>query len=650
MALMFPSVEMLPIEDIITQLKLNFLEVGNKSVDTEEVAGESADNIAIAYKNEEGIVEDRNTVKNAMKLGGLDAKDYLTKTQGTNIETFTQDLNKVLVDEITNLRDELYQLRGELTRNGFVKEYGLYAGFQDYFNTENKKYVYTTTAEGDTIAICKLSSSFVNSSNVTKIIPSQSGLIKVNDWFVISKTDTGENYLVQAVAINRINMEEEITFRSSLSIQGIPSIDNPLDVIITKVQGSYINGTFSFSNVAAQAITGKEKYTMLNDDTSVLLRNITSDQSGYAIQFKVPNNIAGALKEFHIVARANGVPGPLTCYMIDVDKYSNITDVTTEEIGEDKNVLAKSTPIFYEAANSINLTELSFKFYNPETYTYPIIEGKNYIFLIVAEMSSTTNYWEVQFTTNDVQTNNVSYIYGNASGLVMNTSINDMIFSLTTIEIETNVETPYNEGLYTSKTIKVNDDEHLSRARLTLRINKEGDYRCKTNGLINDNGIIRIDPVGDNPDNLGIDKNDILIIGTQIRKAETDCDNNNVVIDKGILIEDNAEIYRIGYQPYLKAVKTTWNKETLEYDISNEVFVPLKLKTVIKDDFKQSENRSDRLIFEGDLKDLDGNLLDVNEFVLQIVWKSNLTNAELKTYDKYIGRIYDLTLSFDKTL
>ena len=63
-----------------------------------------------------------------------------------------------------------------------------------------------------------------------------------------------------------------------------------------------------------------------------------------------------------------------------------------------------------------------------------------------------------------------------------------------------------------------------------------------------------------------------------------------------------------------------------------------------------ADNRSDRLIFECDFTDADGNLIDANEFILQIIWKSNLTKNNLASYPDYIGRIYDLTLSFDKTL
>lgn len=648
--LFYPSVKMLPMDDIRTELGLTFLNNQNNSVDTNNVYGELAENIAIAHKNENGIVTDRNTVDNALNLNGVPAEDYLTRTQGADIVNQADNLTKILTDEISALRDELYQLRGELTRNGYVKEYGLYAGFQDYFNTDDKKYIYTTTNGEDTIALCTLSSNFVNSANVSKIIPSQSGIIQIGDWFIISKTDTGESYLVQATDVQKLNTEEEVTFVSSVSSQGIPSIDNPSNVIITKIQGSYVNGTFSFSEVAAQAITGKEKYTLLNDDTTVTLQTLTTNKTGYGIQFKVPNNVKGALKEFHIVARAKGTPGPLTCYLIDPADYSSIKDLEAEEIGEDKRVLAKSTPIGYESANSINLTDIAFTFFDPQTYKYPILEGKTYIFVVTVESASASNYWDIQFTSGEVQTNNLAYSYSDLLGISLTQSLGDMIFSLTTIDIGTNVETPYNEGLYTSQVIKVNDYDKLSRARLTLRINKEGNYICSLNTLINDGGVIRLKTQGNHPADLGLNNGDTIIIGTEIRKTISICDNNNVSIDKSILIPDNAQVYRVGYRPYIKAVKRVWDPVNSYYVVSNETLVPMTLKTVIPDDKKIAENRSDRLIFECDFTDTNGNLIDANEFILQIVWKSNLTKTNLASYPDYIGRIYDLTLSFDKTL
>ena len=83
--LFFPSIKMLPMDDIKTELALTFLNNQNNSVDTNSVHGESAENIAIAHKDSNGIVTDRNTVDNALNLNGIPAEDYLTRTQGADI-------------------------------------------------------------------------------------------------------------------------------------------------------------------------------------------------------------------------------------------------------------------------------------------------------------------------------------------------------------------------------------------------------------------------------------------------------------------------------------------------------------------------------------------------------------------------------------
>ena len=55
--LFYPSVKMLPMDDIRTELALTFLNNQNNSVDTNNVYGEPAENIAIAHKDSNGIVQ-----------------------------------------------------------------------------------------------------------------------------------------------------------------------------------------------------------------------------------------------------------------------------------------------------------------------------------------------------------------------------------------------------------------------------------------------------------------------------------------------------------------------------------------------------------------------------------------------------------------
>lgn len=673
----FPSTKMLPMEDIAKELKIvhNFSSADQKAIDTESVAGIPASNIAVIavdelgqplqYRNdeEEIIIDERESVKNALYLDGVPAKEYLTKTEGAVIENFGENVARTYADEIAALRDELYQLRGELTRNGFVHEHGLYAGFQDFFKTSDKKYLHNKIKKGDeiveTVTLCGLSPNFVNSTNVNKIIPSQIGVIKKGDWFIISKTDVDEHYLVRATKVELITSEEEVTFESSISTEGIPSIDNPTAVILTKVQGDYYNGTFSFSKVEDYTLTNKVRYTMLNDDSNPSMEKITADYTGYAATFKLPQLNSGALKSFSVMARITGSPGALTCYVLEESKMSSIKNLSIEEVGAEKALVAKSKPISCLTASSVNLTEIEFEFEDPLTHKLPILSGESrYCCVLVAEKASLSDFWEIQFSKNmtsiqnpDVQTNNHSFTYTQGTGFTQKDSIGDLIFILATISIKENSESPRTEGIYTSEKVVVRNNSSLARARLTLRVNREGIFTSETKGIVNDNGVIKVKTSGINPDNLGIKANDTIIIGNQIRKVLSDVNAKTIAIDKAISIEEGTPVYRMGYQVFLRAIKNEWvTGASPRYEIKSDICLPMELKAVMPDDNKISDKHSERLVFECEFRDEQQLPIDANEFYLQIVWKSHLTQSDIVSNDAYTGRIYDLTLSFDRTL
>jgi len=672
----FPSTKMLPMEDIANELRIihKFASAEQKAIDTESVAGVPSSNIAIIatdeygsplqYRNDKEVyIDERETVKNALYLDGKKANEYLTKTEGAAIQNFGANVAKTYADEFAALRDELYQLRGELTRNGFVNEYGLYSGFQDFFRTSNKKYLHNRYSKNgeviETIELCGLSPNFVNSTNVNKIIPSQIGVIKKGDWFMISKTDTDEHYLVKATNVELLSTEEEVTFESSISVEGIPSIDNPTAVVITKVHGDYYNGTFSFSKVEDYTLTNKERYTMLNDDSDTKMEKILDNHTGYATQFRVPKLNTGALKNFTVMSRITGSPGALTCYIIDKDKANNILNLSLEEVGEDKGLVAKSKPISCLQSSTVNITEIEFDFRDPITDKYPILAGgKDYRFVIVAEKASGTDFWELQFSKNasnelnpDVQTNNITYTYLQGSGFTQKDEIGDLIFILATIVVKENSETPRTNGIYTSKKISVPNNSSLARARLTMRINREGLFTADTKGIVNDGGVIKVKTTGINPDNLGIKANDTIVIGNQIRQSMIDVNGKIIGIDKALLVEEGAPVYKVGYKAYLRAIKNEWvTGSSPRYEIKSDICLPMELKAVMLDDQKLSENHSDRLIFECEFRDEHQLPIDANEFQLQIVWQSHLSQSEIIANDAYTGRIYDLTLSFDRTL
>ena len=678
--LVFPTTALLPMEDIAEELKViyKFQSTQESATDVVSVAGVPSEFIATAYVDEygnkiefeddEGVVyiQGRESVKNAMYLKGIPAEEYMSRQEGAVIENLSKKVSDTLTDEIASLRDELYQLRGELTRNGMVEEHGLYAGFQDFFKISDRKYVCVTktnpgTSESYvTFEIAKLGQAFVNSANVKKIILDKAGLIKKGDWFIINKTDVKEEYLVEATNVEIVGGDEEITFRTLYSDQGISSIDNPNAVQIWKCLGDYYNGTFSYSEVQSNVVTNKERLTMLNDDTKTELQAITAGKSGYAATFRVPTNMGGAINYFTMFAKTEGNPGALTCYIFDgnPEVLGLLTDVNAPEVQD--HLIAKSLPVTFKEASNLAVQEIQFDFTNAKTDKKPVVDGgKQLCFVVVAEDADDSNKWQIQFTkanksqSTDVQTNNHAYIYKKGSRLQESQSIGDLMFVLSTLEVAELQEVPKSEGVYSSKPIKATNNESLARARLTLRVNREGILKSETEGVILDGGIMKLSSKNKHTvSDLGFQEEDVVIIGDQVRQITGKCVNNSVPIDKAILLEKGMPVYRMGYKPYLRAVKRVWDTDGGDpgYKVISDHVLPMTLKCVMLDDKHVSDEYSDRLIFECEFRDERDLPIDANEFHLQIVWSSNISKEELNNNKDFVGRIFDMSLSFDRTL
>ena len=97
--------------------KVTINQIDTKAEDVDKVGGIAADHIAVS------IDGDRETVPNALKLGGKLAADYMTTTTGNSLNKRTENIKSKFGSDILALRDELYQLRGQLAKNGYVKDF-----------------------------------------------------------------------------------------------------------------------------------------------------------------------------------------------------------------------------------------------------------------------------------------------------------------------------------------------------------------------------------------------------------------------------------------------------------------------------------------------------------------------------------------------
>lgn len=666
-----PSVGMMPIEDLDKVMQVQGYIKNLKAEDIEkatQVVSESTGTITKPGINDPTLIAlcagqinedgsyDRGTVNNALKLAGIDAKEYLMIEDRNVLSAFIQGINHVHSNEIQLLRDELYHLKTELIRTGHASDTSVACGYIDGFKNANVKYDEKTT-EIDSI----------NGLYVTQV----DNIFDKGDWIVArkDKADVQSNYL--ATVSREVGNDLQLDIGTSNM-----AVDK---TVLYKSLGEYNRGTYSFSKMSYGTPGDKVNYTMLNDDSNVSKMKINSDNTGYAVSLKIPYRCAGFLTNFTINGKTYGNPGPLVCYVIKgsadyIKELGNTRGLSKARA--DGTLIATS-----DAVNSgrVNNEEIVFNFtkldYDPSDSTsslYPEIDGAEYCFVIEADNVTEYDYWEIEFghkksSTVDLQTNNKAYKFYNKDQV--NTSNNsfiempdvDMLYIVETRSKEEEDEVPYSAGLYTTlNPIKLSKPISASRARLTLEVNKEGNFVSSTHGEIK----AELDAIefrkadGTYAEQTVIGGGDSLIIGNSVVKVKTSSPNL-VTVDRNIYVEPLMPIYRCGYKAQLRTYLVEENPETGTPSVKegSECLYPLDLVAVIPSGRDVSSSVSDRLIFEVDLdsiRDDAGNVIYFNQADLQIQWSSFLRSEIIHTQaskgNDYIGRIHSLSLAFDKNI
>ena len=672
------SISLLPIEDIqeLLRYQYDFITKEDNATDTNNVAGVPAERIAVAVS-----ANDRTTVLNAQRLGGKPADQYLTEEDGGHITRNYNKIREVYSDEIRDLRDELYQLKGELVKRGIVTNYNPYSGFQDAFHNSDPVYLKDPLVEG------LLEDSMTQDE--IRIPEYAFNDLDLNDYIVLHQKDIDRFHVARVTA----KMEDGETVKFA------PASAFPIKGEMTdlyKSLGMYDNGSFAFMRPAEKIPTTQEFHSTLNDDTTRTRRNITNPNTGFATTFRVPNSafsVDGEPKTEGYLVRAEakitrfGTPGSLVAYVINEEDIANFKNPQQAE--EDGILIAKSQPVLPPAEQMERL--IDFDFY--DGVSYPIIKNDETVdkktrFCLILEATGTVdnmNYYRVQFlqhkdeTTGelgDLQLNNITYEYtqrennSDEPALTTNQVVNsaDLYYGIVTRGIVTNGIIPYREGVYTAK-VNLQEPIEISRARLMLRINREGYYMTgrpgnPIEGSIQDgnNLLFQKDPslgaIYDMQEIAGIgakNHDDWVVVGKQLRKLVSQ-NQDSIQLEKGVFLEDeNMPIYRVGYKVYLKAIRKEYVPEWNTWEERERVKIELPLSAVMPDRIKRSETISDRLLFQNEFIDeTDPDLAAkyFNEFELQVYWRTEYSgpfdNDRYKEH--FLGRIHDLSLSFDKSI
>ena len=634
------SPAMLPLESIAEYMDKveGFSKKKEAAEDTKAVGNVSSEFIAVAATDEQGqLVEDRETVKNALQLGGIDASDYIT-TQGANAllsDTYQVSVNSG--NEVKNLRDELYQLKSELTKAGLIKQSHCYNGYYDAFKEGNETYI----KEPITIASTTLSQT-------------QLGYITVED---VSNLTAGE-YIVIETAIPQIAQIQDITGSDRINLTTNINGPVPMGTKISKSYGTYNQGMFVFGKQKDIAVSSQERYVILNDDAQPmsLVKKYTPN-SGYAAQINIPSTARGAIKRIGVQAKVTGNPGGLRCYVID--PLSNVEDVftmtTIQEMKQQGKIIAESN-LLYSSNATQSFNELYFDFND-----IVVLEKQSYMFLFVQVDADNNNYWELKGlrgeTSIDLQTNSKLYSFTEGNPLIAEDG--DLYLIVVTSDIVKNQIEYSKQGLYSAK-VELSKLSPATRLRVELKVNREGRF------AVVDNPNTLLPGVGANLNTYNEDNKSYatsvfnvgqtIAIGNQIAKVgNSRTDNTAFNLAETTYAPAGAPVYRIGYKVQAKACNTSIDKANSRNPIKKEnvTLVELPLVAIIpgKEAGKEAIS-SDRLIFEADIKANDtGYILNqFNEIETQIFWENQgATTIDLNNSPELAGKILDITISTDNT-
>ena len=603
------SLGQLPMDQIDAYLSIvcGYTRKEEKATDTEQVGGIDAEKIALAAQDDDGnLIEDRNTVQNALKLGGINASEYITKGNSQTIMKDTYAISDIVSDEMKVNREEMYQIQAQLVKSGFIKDTEIYNGFYDAFKSGHEKYI------GDIIT--SINSGSGNTISVADVQELSSGeYISVNNNVAKIDSITGQN-----VVLNN-------------------AVDTTGD--IHKTAGIYHQGEFIFGTEDKNNSQGETTKAIVKDGSNRrVVYTLSESITGFGTVLREWVSVQGSLDKVQVSLGCLGRPGSIQMKIYRIDNEDDLVN-GLYLLGE-SDYLSSST-----MSASLNNVEFSFK-------NRVIIEpGFDHLILLEAQGISSNNTYIIggysepdansAFYTNDV------YVQSNDGALTPNYSINaDMFLCLYLKEVKEGAVTYNKNGLYSCYKEMMYDD--FTRIRIQMKVNREGIYTVASNNIVTAaNSALLLE----GEDNGVFAKDDKIVIGQNVYTINSkNAGDTSITLTENAYTPHGADVYRIGYKVIIKARRKTIDLNNITNPIiySEPKVVEAPLVAIIPGKEPDKEDySSDRLIFEADLREQLGDLEAFNCFEVQIFWNSNLGANSIS--NDTCGKILDLTISTDKS-
>ncbi len=648
---------------------------GTNAMDVDKVAGKPSNTIAVAVD-----ANHRDTVNNSVHLNGKEIGYFMSKEEGNNLIKTTDSLRKKYKSEISDLRDEVYQLKNQLAKNGFIRNDGQYCGYHDLFRTH--KYSH----EAD--KLCDVSTTGLTGMN--KIVVSDPKVFErlhVYDYIAL------KNQKINKYRVRQIKAKDKDGETITLD-RDIDQAFNAETYELYKSAGIVYDASFEFAMPPTDSIGSGNFYSGVSDDSFNIYKKLNKPNTGYAYNFKIPQGKSGFLSDIELCLRAYNHPGALMCYLIDERDLPNFRNPIQAEAdykaalktnSDSWHFFAKSQPMKTLTASE-GKRYVQFSFENTQNGTYPLLpqpetnETIRYILIVEMLSGDDQNYYNLLFlqhkgldgSLGDLQLNNTTYYYTRTetdSGLqAMSTddTINacDMYYQVHTMEDNHNDPAANNQGLYSAIVYNENGLA-ANKIRTTLRIKREGDYIAQPPEspfglttqeltIINENKDSKIRTIENlslttdqtNPIELRTGDADIsykvpVAIGdswTTIKGVS----ETNITVNEPLMLFKNDKVYRIGYQISVNAYNLQFNKTNGAVVLSDPKRFNLPLTKIIRDVDEEDISLSDRLVFETDLDDT------YNYFEVQVYWENKNMSEYPDIRKEQMGAIKEITVSMDK--
>ena len=616
------SLAMLPVEDIATYLDVveGFSRKAEKATDTDKVAGISAELIAKAATNADGtLVKDRETVQNALQLGGISASDYLTTEGSESLLNDTYKVSTTLSDELKEVRDELYQLKAELAKQGYIKQNHVYDGFYDAFRNGEIRYLDDEFAKvnGEHSA----NNNMVSITNANDIAKGE---------YVAFTDATGSMHAYKV--IDKIGTQLTLDRRLGVTIPG--------DSGVYKYAGSYYNGEFIFGKDSGNYTSTEVMKAIVKDGkTRVIIKTLGDDSKGFATKLSYyASTYESFIREIEMSLAYSGNPGSIRASIWEVTDDSNNEKPTCELLGESNNI--------YTSSCSNSLTEVKFTFESP----IEILAGHTYLIALYAGGTDASNTWKIGGYVDDYDmalgtqwfTDDTYNFNGEIFKIIPGASDAYLALGISK-QVKANVIFN-NSGLYSCQE-DINGG--FTRARVELKVNREGIFNVASGAALSTTKGSSLKLAGGEKVNPFF-KEDKVVVGNMFSTLDGDCSSDIIQMQDDMYTPIEANVYRVGYD-----VVAVCKKKVSDIPLSygEPVIVKLPLVAIMTGKESGKEDTStDRLIFESEIKQETDQVLDIFDSIeIQVFWKSGLQADNLNSNAQFAGKILDISVSTDKS-